>query len=303
MATKGAHDEATERASTDPLLQPLTLGNLTLKNRIMSASHACALDDDQMPGERYQRYHEDKAKGGLALTMFGGSSNVAVDSPSIFRQLSVESDRIIPYLQQFSDRVHSHGAALMCQITHLGRRGDAQAGNWLPTIAPSPIRETLHRNMPRPMDRHDIDRGIHAYGAAARRCMEGGLDGLETMAAGHLIGQFFSTEANRRTDDFGGSIENRARFALMTHAEIRRQVGDDFVVGMRMSIDEGPTSLTFEDALAIGMLLEREGVVDFFNLNVGRIDSELALAEQNMPGMSQPLAPSHSWKHRSTSRT
>ncbi|MEE9416432.1 MAG: N-methylproline demethylase, partial [Acidimicrobiales bacterium] len=257
----------------------------------MSTSHACGLEDDEMPGERYQRYHEDKAKGGLALTMFGGSSNVAVDSPNIFRQLSVESDRIIPYLTQFSERVHSHGAALMCQITHLGRRGDAHAGNWLPTIAPSPVRETLHRNVPRAMDRHDIDRVVYAFGAAARRCMQGELDGIETLAGAHLIGQFFSTEVNRRTDEFGGSLENRARFALMIHAEIRRQASDDFVVGMRLSIDEGPASLSLEDAITIGQILEREGAVDFFNLNVGRMDTELALAEQNMPGMSQPLAP------------
>ena len=98
-----------------------------------------------MPAERYQRYHEEKAKGGLALTMFGGSSNVASDSPSVFDQLRVDTDKVIPHLQQFSERIHQHGTALMCQITHLGRRGDATVENWLPTIAPSSLRETLHR--------------------------------------------------------------------------------------------------------------------------------------------------------------
>ena len=111
-------------AKKDPLFEPLTIGNLTLKNRIMSTSHASGMDDDGMPGERYQRYHEEKAKGGLALTMFGGSSNVAPDSPSVFRQLSVVDDKVIPYFQEFSERIHRHGTALMCQITHLGRRGD-----------------------------------------------------------------------------------------------------------------------------------------------------------------------------------
>ena len=70
----------------------------------------------------------------------------------------------------------------MCQITHLGRRGDPYAGDWLPTIAPSPMRETLHRSIPKEMDEHDIDRVVKAYGAAARRCKEGGLDGIETLA-------------------------------------------------------------------------------------------------------------------------
>src|ERR1700674_3046345 len=74
-----------------------------------------------------QLYHEEKAKGGIALTMFGGSSNVAPDSPNIFRQLNVGTDAVIPYLQEFSERIHKHGAALMCQITHLGRRGEPYA--------------------------------------------------------------------------------------------------------------------------------------------------------------------------------
>ena len=109
----------------DPLLSPFKLKNLTLKNRIMSTSHACGLEEEGgMPAETYQRYHEEKARGGLALTMFGGSSYVAQDSTWKASQLNVGTDRIIPYLQSFSERVHAHGAALMVQITHLGRRGE-----------------------------------------------------------------------------------------------------------------------------------------------------------------------------------
>ena len=160
----------------DPLLKPLQIRHLTLKNRIMSTSHASGMGDDYMPAVRYQRYHEEKAKGGLALTMFGGSSNVATDSPSVFDQLRVDTDMIIPHLQQFAERIHQHGTALMCQITHLGRRGDATVENWLPTIAPSSLRETLHRSIPREMDEHDINRVVKAFGQAARRCYEGGLD-------------------------------------------------------------------------------------------------------------------------------
>ena len=277
--------------SKDPLLQPLTIRGLTLRNRIMSTAHASAMDDEGMPALRYQRYHEEKAKGGLALTMFGGSSNVAPDSPSVFNQLDVGTDRIIPYFQEFSERIHRHGAALMCQITHLGRRGDAQAGEWLPTIAPSPVREDLHRNFPREMERHDIDRVVKAFGQAARRCRDGGLDGLETLAGGHLIGQFLSPRTNLRSDGFGGSIENRTRFALMVHEEIRRRAGDDFVVGIRLTLDEGPGGLRLDEVLRIAEILKREGAVDFFNCMVGRMDTEITLVEENMPGMSRPLAP------------
>ena len=80
------------------------------------------------------------------------------------------------------------GAAIMCQISHLGRRADAMGWNWLPTIAPSPIRETRHRNFPREMDEHDIQRVINDFATAVKRCKEGGLDGVETMTGGHLIG-------------------------------------------------------------------------------------------------------------------
>src|SRR6201991_3009042 len=114
-------------ASSDPLLQPFTLKHLVLRNRVMSTSHASRLTRDEFPQEVYQRYHEEKAKGGIALTMFGGSSNVDVDSPILFRQLNLGIDDIIPHLLRFSERVHAHGAALMVQITHLGRRGEPYA--------------------------------------------------------------------------------------------------------------------------------------------------------------------------------
>ena len=280
-----------EKIKLDPLFQPLQIKHLTLKNRIMSTSHASGMDDDAMPGERYQRYHEEKAKGGLALTMFGGSSNVAPDSPSTFNQLRVDNDRVIPYFQRFSERIHAQGAALMCQITHLGRRGDPTGDNWLPTLAPSPVRETLHRGIPREIDEDDIKRIVKSFGQAARRCYEGGLDGLETHAGAHLIGQFFSPDINRRTDKYGGSVENRTRFALMVHEEIRKCVGDNFLVGMRMSIYEDRGGLSAEDALAIAQLMEREGAIDFLNCVSGRMDTELNLAEKNMPGMTEPLAP------------
>ena len=112
---------------SDPLLMPFTLKGLHLRNRLMSTSHACGLEEGGFPQDAYQRYHEEKARGGIGLTMFGGSSNIAPDSPSVFQQLNVGTDEIIPHLQRFSERIHAQGAGLMCQITHLGRRGDPPA--------------------------------------------------------------------------------------------------------------------------------------------------------------------------------
>jgi len=276
----------------DPLLQPFNLKHLTLKNRIMSTSHASGLDEDEMPKERYQLYHEEKAKGGVALTMFGGSANVAPDSPSTFQQINVGTDRIIPYFQEFSERIHKHGAALMCQITHLGRRGKADEGYWLPTIAPSRVRESKNRNFPKEMDEDDIARVVRAFGEAARRCKEGFLDGLEVFCGGHLVGQFLSPMTNKRTDCFGGALMNRCRFGLMVYEEIRRQVGDDFIVGIRLPVEEDPKEgLSFEECVKIARIIESEGLVDFFNLIYGRIDTELSLALNAMPGMETPSAP------------
>jgi 2,4-dienoyl-CoA reductase-like NADH-dependent reductase (Old Yellow Enzyme family) len=276
----------------DPLLQPLTIKKTTFRNRIMSTSHASGLQENGFPQEAYQAYHEEKARGGLALSMFGGSSNVDVDSPNIFSQLNVGTDEIIPHFRRFSQRMHAQGAALMCQITHLGRRADPYAQDWLPAIGPSAIRETLHRAIPREMDEDDIARVVAAYAAAARRCEEGGLDGIETLAAGHMIGQFLSPKTNRRTDPFGGSLRNRLRFGLMVHEAIRRAVSDSFLVGMRFVVDEGRDgALSAEDCIEAALILRDEGAVDFFNAIYGTMDTARALAEENMPGMGTPAAP------------
>lgn len=277
---------------SDPLLAPLTIRHIQFRNRIMSTSHACGLEKDGLPQDSYQAYHEEKARGGIGLTMFGGSSNVSPDSPNVFRQLYVGSDAIIPHFQRFSERVHAQGAKLMCQITHLGRRGESYADRVLPTIAPSMVRETLHRSFPKVMDMHDIKRVINDFADAAARCKEGGLDGIETLAGGHLIGQFLSPATNHRTDSYGGSVDNRCRFGLEVYEAMRERVGSDFLVGIRFHVDEGyREGLNFEQSLEIAKRFEQSGLIDFFNANYGRMDTMVGLARDNMPGMASPIAP------------
>jgi len=104
-------------AKTDPLLQPLQLKHLTLKNRVMSTSHEPAYSEGGLPKERYQLYHEEKAKGGIGLTMFGGGTLVARDSPAAYGNLYAGDDAIVPHFRELARRVHAHGAATMCQIT------------------------------------------------------------------------------------------------------------------------------------------------------------------------------------------
>ncbi len=280
------------KSSKDPLLQPFLLKGLKLRNRIISTSHASNVDDGGLPLERYVRYHEEKARGGLALTMIGGSAMTSPDSNWGGGQLDLSNDLVVPHFANLAERVHSHGAAVMCQISHLGRRGTSFAGNWLPTVAPSRVRERLHRDIPKEMDDADIKRIVQDYANAARRCRDGGLDGVETLTGGHLIGQFLSPRTNKRTDSFGGSLENRARFGLMVHEAVRRAVGDDFIVGIRLAIDEGgDEGYNLGECLGTARLFEREGHVDFFNCIFGRMDTEKTLSEHNMPGMFIQSAP------------
>ncbi len=220
------------------LLSPLTIRGRTFKNRVLSTSHAPGYADGGKPGARYQAYHEEKAKGGIGLTMFGGSSNVSRDSGSIYGQIYVGDDGVIPLFRQFAQRIHSHGAGLMCQITHMGRRTGWAAGDWLPTMAPSPIRDPAHGSVPFEMSARDIARITGAFADAAWRCREGGLDGCEILATPHLVGQFLSPLSNHRTDDYGGSLENRARFLMEMLDAARAKVGDDFILGVRFAADE-----------------------------------------------------------------
>lgn len=274
------------------LLKPLPIRSLLLKNRIISTSHAPSYAEDGMPKLRYQLYHEEKAKGGLSMTMFGGSSVTSPECPASFGQLDVGTDRIVPYFKEFSERIHRHRAAIMCQISHMGRRSRWDAGAWIPNISSSAVREPEHRSFPRPMEDWDFRRVIRDFGQAARRCKEGGLDGVElSFNALHLIPQFWSPLVNKRTDRYGGTLDNRLRLSMEVLEEVRVQVGSDFIVGVRMSGDELIDSGSdFEECLDIVARLEATGQVDFFNVMGGNPNDFLNLAVQ-IGNMSMPIAP------------
>ena len=278
-------------SQNDPLLQPFQLKGLTLPNRVVSTSHEPAYSVDGMPKERYRLYQVEKARGGVGLTMIGGSAIVAPDSPPAFGNLCVWKDEIVPWFRELSDAVHEHGTAVMCQITHLGRRTAWNQDDWLPVIAPSPLREPAHRSFPKVMETHDIERVIKAYGDAALRCREGGLDGIEIEAYGHLFDAFWSRAWNQRDDEYGGSLDNRMRFGMEVLAEIRRRVGPDFAVGIRMVVDEDlPGGIDQTEGLGITRRLSESGGIDFINYIQGHIDTDEGLSHV-IPGMGTPAAP------------
>ena len=265
--------------STDPLLQPYRLKHLTLRNRVMSTAHEPAYSEDGMPKARYRLYHAEKARGGVALTMTAGSAVVSADSPQAFGNLHAFDDAIVPWLAELADECHEHGAAVMIQITHLGRRTGWNKGDWLPVLAPSPVREPAHRAFPKEAEDWDLARIIADYAAAAQRMQEAGLDGIEFEAYGHLMDGFWSPATNRRTDEWGGSLENRLRFTHAVLDAVRAAVGPDFIVGIRMVADEDwDKGLSKAEGVEIAQLLAASGKVDFLNLIKGHIDTDAALS-------------------------
>lgn len=273
------------------LLDTFQLRHLTLRNRIVSTSHAPNYVEDGHPRDRYRLYHEEKAKGGVALTMIGGSTNIAPDSPSVFGQLYAGDDSIIPWFRKLTDGVHAHGAAVMCQITHMGRRTAWDDGHWLPVLAPSGVREHAHRAFPKVMELEDIDRVVGDFASAARRCLQGGFDGIELLSHSHLLGQFLSPLTNQRDDDYGGTLENRMRMTLQVLDAVRTEVGPEFILSMRITGDElTEGGLSAEDCVAVARMLEDSGQVDLLNILAGVPHDDLGLAEWVRP-MGLPAAP------------
>jgi len=266
--------------SNDPLLQPYQLKHLTLRNRIIMTSHEPAYPEDGMPKSRYRAYHTERAKGGVAMTMTAGSAAVSKDSPPVFNNLLVYKDEVVPWMKDLTDSVHEQGAAIMIQLTHLGRRTRWDKSNWLPVVSPSHNREASHRAFPKMMEDWDIDRIIKDYADAAERMKAGGMDGIELQAYGHLMDQFWSPLTNELDGPYGGSLDNRLKFTFDVLTEIRKRVGSEFIVGIRYTGDEMlDRGLSQADGLTISQRLKDSGMIDFLNVVRGHIDTDAGLTD------------------------
>ncbi|AEG56367.1 NADH:flavin oxidoreductase [Sinorhizobium meliloti] len=264
----------------DPLLQPYQLKHLTLRNRIIVTAHEPAYPEDGMPKERYRAYTVERARGGVAMTMTAGSAAVSKDSPPVFNNLLAYRDEIVPWIREMTDAVHEEGAAIMIQLTHLGRRTRWDKGDWLPVVAPSHHREAAHRAFPKKIEDWDIDRIIKDFADAAERMKAGGMDGVELEAYGHLIDQFASPLTNELDGPYGGSLDNRMRFCFDVLKAIRARVGDEFILGVRYTADEclpGGTDKT--EGLEISKRLKESGLIDYLNIIRGHIDTDPGLTD------------------------
>ncbi|MBL8788986.1 MAG: NADH:flavin oxidoreductase [Rhizobiales bacterium] len=272
---------ATLVSSSDPLLQPYQLKHLTLRNRIIVTSHEPAYPEEGMPKDKYRAYHVARAKGGIAMTMTAGSAAVSRDSPPVFNNVLAYKDEVVGWLRKMTDEVHEHGAAIMIQLTHLGRRTGWSKGDWLPVVSPSHNREASHRAFPKVIEDWDIARIITDFADAAERMKAAGMDGIELECYGHLLDQFISPATNELDGPYGPqSLDNRLRFLFDTLRAIRKRVGPEFLLGVRYTADEVmDNGITKADGLEISRRLKASGLVDFLNIIRGHIDTDAALTD------------------------
>ncbi len=276
------------------LFKPLTLNQLVLRNRIVSTAHAeVYAEPGGLPGERYLRYYEEKARGGVGLAVCGGSSPVSIDSPQgWWKSVNLATDAVMEPLSRLAETMHQHGAKIMIQATHMGRRSSFHGEHWPHLMTPSGVREPVHRGNAKTIEPEEIRRIIGDFAAAAQRVQQAGLDGIEISAAHqHLIDQFWSRRTNFRTDEWGGSLENRLRFGIEVLTAVREAVGADFCIGLRMCGDEfHDDGLDHAQLKEIAQAMSETGLIDYLGVIGSGADTHNTLANC-MPPMALPPEP------------
>jgi 2,4-dienoyl-CoA reductase-like NADH-dependent reductase (Old Yellow Enzyme family) len=251
------------------LFQPLQIRGVRLKNRIMSTGHDTTLPTDGLVNDALIAYHRARAEGGVGLIV-SQVAGVHETARYTSHMLMATDDACIAGYRRLAETCHVHGCALFSQLFHPGRE-IMEGGDGLLTVAyaPSVSPNERFRVMPRALDQAMIDEIVAGYGAAARRMYEAGLDGVELVAShGYLPAQFVNPRINRRTDGYGGPLENRLRFAAEALVAIRAATSEDFVVGLRISAsDRDENGLTFDEALKSCRQLEP--LVDYVSVTAG----------------------------------
>jgi len=277
-------------AEFEYLFTPIQIGPRRVKNRICCSAHADALAVDGMPGDVERRYYEEKARGGVGLMICFGSASVHPTSTARdWNGVELFDDRVIPYLQKFSDTMHQYDVPVVCQLTHRGRRGRS-IDLWNRMYAPSDVREPNHRENPHPLEPAMIDELVESFAAAAGRLRAGGFDGCEIMASAcHLIDQFWTRNVNERDDAYGGALDNRLRFGMRVIDAVRERVGSDFIVGIRVTGDDfTERGLDNQQMLEICERIDATGKLDFFNVNAATAETYVGEAA-SVPNMAFEL--------------
>lgn len=248
------------------LFTPLKIGPITVRNRIFSTGHGEGMTLDNLPTEVMVHYHAEKAKGGIGLTILGDAM-VCVEPkltlrPRPTRVVAGYDPRVVPWWRQIADAVHEQGAKVFAQMGIFG----AYYGGISASAIPNPAGGRLTSKA---LSNEEIREVIEWYGRCADHAREAGLDGIEVHDHGGLVTQFLSPLWNKRTDEYGGSLDNRMRFLLEALDTSRRRAGPALAVGYRLSADEFlPGGLTLEDNREIAKRLADSGLVDFLDVDV-----------------------------------
>jgi 2,4-dienoyl-CoA reductase-like NADH-dependent reductase (Old Yellow Enzyme family) len=255
----------------------LRIGPVTAPNRVVFGAHftqfvepASTVGEPGFYGERYGRYLGERARGGAGV-IIAGQAQVHPTTAYQMRNNAVAWDQAaVPHFRQVTAPLHEHGALAFLQLAHNGGVND---GTWskLPVWAPSAVAN--YNEPPQPLERDQIAELVDHFARSAANAAAGGFDGIEIHGAhGYLIHEFLSPKSNRRTDDYGGSLDNRMRFCVEVLAAVRAAVGDGVAVGLRLVGDEEQrdgSGLTADDAAEIAARLDERGLVDFLDVSIG----------------------------------
>lgn len=257
------------RNKYEKIFEPLTVKSMTLKNRIAMCPMGTnyGLSSGEISKDHIS-YYTQRAKGGTGLIIVENINVMYPLGSNGTTQIRVDQDSFIPRLYELCESVHRYGSCIAVQINHAGASAMSSRIGMQPVSA-SNIPSKAGGEIPRPLTKEEIYEIIEHYGKAAKRVQTAGFDAVE-IHGGHsyLISQFLSPTTNDRTDEFGGSIENRARFARLVAEEVRKQVGDNFPIIMRVSAEEFmQDGNTLEDTLKYLECFEE--FVDIFDVSAG----------------------------------
>jgi mycofactocin system FadH/OYE family oxidoreductase 2 len=251
------------------LFSPLRIGNVTVRNRIMQTAHVKLFAGAGVDSQRNVDYQAARAKGGAGL-LITGNRVVHPTSTTGFPRVAwaylpeaLEADR------RLTAAVHEHGAVIFAQLNHFGLNASSDSADDLRVLwGPSAVKSPAYGETPKAMEPEDIREVVEWWGRSAELSREGGFDGTEVhISHSYLLHQFLSPLYNKRTDEYGGSFENRLRFAREVIEEVRGRTGSDWVVGVRISLtDFIPGGLDIEDAIRVARELEQDGRIDYVNV-------------------------------------
>jgi mycofactocin system FadH/OYE family oxidoreductase 2 len=274
------------------LFSPLRIGSITVPNRISFSAHLTNLAEDNLPSERQAYYLAERARGGAGLIITEEQSVHPTDH-AWEKLIDAWKPDVIPGYKRICRAVHEFETKIFAQLNHNGAQGDGRYSR-RPVIAPSPVPDFMFREVPKEMEIEDIKEIVASFAKAAAHVREGGFDGIE-LQIGHssLMRQFLSPLTNLRSDDYGGNPENRMRFPLEVVAEVRKTIGRDYNLGIRLCADEMVQGgLTPDDVKEIARRFEASGNIDFIDLTLATFYN-LYLVGASMhtpPGYTIPLA-------------